>query len=236
MESASLHSLIPWLEGVDRWSELLPLLPVLIAFELVLSADNAVALAAIARGQQSVELQKRALNIGIIIALLFRIVLILLAQWVLKFWPVQLIGGIYLLWLFINHLRNRDQLDDSDQNTNSIPFINTVLLLAVTDLAFSVDSVAAAVAISDQLLLVITGAVIGVIALRFTSGLFIHWLSIFTRLETAGYLAVALVGAKLIVTLAFPALVISEWLMLSLVVILFIWGFSKRTVPIDNNA
>ncbi|MCP4799456.1 MAG: hypothetical protein GY893_05845, partial [bacterium] len=97
-------------------------------------------------------------------------------------------------------------------------------------------SVAAAVAISDQLLLVITGAVIGVIALRFTSGLFIHWLSIFTRLETAGYLAVALVGAKLIVTLACPALVISEWLMLSLVVILFIWGFSKRTVPIDNNA
>ena len=53
-------------------------------------------------------------------------------------------------------------------------------------------------AISDQLLLVVTGALIGVIALRFTSGLFIKWLEEFVRLELAGYIAVGLVGLKLL--------------------------------------
>ena len=102
------------------------------------------------------------------------------------------------------------------------------MTLAATDLAFSIDSVAAAVAISDQLLLVITGALIGVVALRFTSGLFIHWLKIFSRLESAGYLAVAFVGFKLILQLVFPMVDIPELLTLCVVILLMIWGFSIR--------
>ena len=103
--------------------------------------------------------------------------------------------------------------------------------MALTDLAFSIDSVAAAVAISDQLILVITGALIGVVALRFTSGLFIRWLDIYTRLETAGYLAVALVGIKLILTLIFSELHLPEWWTLLTVALLMIWGFSERKEP-----
>ena len=52
MDSAALSFLTPLLDGVDRWGELLPLLPVLVALELILSADNAIALAAIARAQR----------------------------------------------------------------------------------------------------------------------------------------------------------------------------------------
>jgi hypothetical protein len=44
-----------------------------------------------------------------------------------------------------------------------------VATLALTDLAFSLDSVAAAVAVSDRLWLVMAGGVIGVIALRLTA-------------------------------------------------------------------
>ena len=47
MDSASLRSLTPLLDGIDRWVELAPLLPIIISLELVLSADNAVALASI---------------------------------------------------------------------------------------------------------------------------------------------------------------------------------------------
>ena len=49
MDVMSLPSLSDWFEGVDQWGEVLALLPVLVLLELVLSADNAVALAAIAR-------------------------------------------------------------------------------------------------------------------------------------------------------------------------------------------
>ena len=40
MDSASLRSLTPLLDGIDRWVELAPLLPVIVSLELILSADN----------------------------------------------------------------------------------------------------------------------------------------------------------------------------------------------------
>lgn len=65
MDTAALTSLTPWLDGVDQLGELLPLLPVLVSLELLLSADNAIALAAIARRQDDPELERRALNLGV---------------------------------------------------------------------------------------------------------------------------------------------------------------------------
>ena len=238
MDSAALPSLTPFLDGVDRWAELLPLLPVLVALELVLSADNAIALAAVARKQKDPVKEKRALDYGIAIAFFLRVALILLAQWVLAFKPLQLLAGVYLLWLFLSHIWFQPSVSQtstgSPGHSSSISFIRTIVALALTDLAFSVDSVAAAVAISDQLILVITGAFIGVVALRFTSGLFIRWLDVYTRLETAGYLAVALVGIKLIFTLIFSDLQPPEWWTLLTVALLMIWGFSQRKEPLSH--
>jgi predicted tellurium resistance membrane protein TerC len=95
--------------------------------------------------------------------------------------------------------------------------------------------VAAAVAVSDNLLLVMAGGVIGVVALRLTSALFIRWLSVFRHLETAGYLAVGLVGVRLLIRLAAPNLVPPEWVLLALVGMLFVWGFSSRFPSPDTS-
>lgn len=234
MDTAALPSLTAWLDGVDQLGELLPLLPVLVALELVLSADNAIALAAIAREQRDPLLERRALNLGIVMAFGLRVGLILMAQFVLAFPPIQLIAGTYLIYLCYRHWSGSGHgSDDAVAEVTSVPvrFSRTVLTLAVTDLAFSIDSVAAAVAISDQLLLVLTGALIGVVALRFTSGLFIRWLQIYPRLETAGFLAVGLVGLKLLVLMAVPSLHPSELLTLGTVTTLLVWGFSLREQP-----
>ena len=231
MDTAALPSLTDWLDGVDHLGELLPLLPVLVSLELLLSADNAIALAAIARKQSDPALERRALNLGVLMAFVLRVALILMAQWVLAFPPIQLLAGGYLLWLCYQHWRPTDLDDDAKTSLDSsstVSFRRTVVTLAVTDLAFSIDSVAAAVAISDQLFLVITGALIGVVALRFTSGLFIQWLKIYSRLESAGYLAVAFVGFKLLIQLVFPMIDVPELLTLSVVALLMVWGFSIR--------
>ncbi len=239
MDSASLRSLTPILDGIDRWVELAPLLPVIISLELVLSADNAVALASITKNLNSIELQKKALNIGIFIALLLRILVILTAQFFLNFWPIKLIGGIYLLSLSISKYIsfNKNSLIENNIITNSKSInslFQVILLLSVTDLAFSIDSITAAVAISDQFLLVITGAIIGVVALRFTSGLFIKWLEIYINLEKAGYIAVGIIGVKLILQLIFFQFVIPEYLFFLVMLILFFWGFSRKESNIDN--
>ena len=49
MDITALPALSDLFGGADQWWEVLTLLPVLILLELMLSADNAVALAAIAR-------------------------------------------------------------------------------------------------------------------------------------------------------------------------------------------
>ena len=238
MDSASLRSLTPLLDGIDRWVELAPLLPVIVSLELVLSADNAVALASITKNLNNIDQQKKALNIGIFIALLLRVLVILTAQFILNFWPVKLIGGIYLISLSISKLftlNNTVLKNNNDNNIKSdISIVNVILLLSVTDLAFSIDSITAAVAISDQFLLVITGAIIGVIALRFTSGLFIKWLEIYINLEKAGYIAVGIIGIKLILQLILYKLIIPEYLFFLLMLCLFLWGFSSKESTVDN--
>ncbi len=238
MDSASLRSLTPILDGIDRWVELAPLLPVLVSLELVLSADNAVALASITKNLNNLQLQQKALNIGIFIALILRILVILTAQFVLAFWPVKLLGGVYLLFLSFSKLYSYLDIDKVDnissvktKNNGKNSLLKVILLLAVTDLAFSIDSVTAAVAISDQFLLVVTGAIIGVIALRFTSGLFIKWLEVYSNLEKAGYIAVGLIGLKLILQLILFKLIIPEYIFFLIMLFLFLWGFSSKKKP-----
>ena len=250
MEAESIQSLTPLLDQADQWKEVLLLLPLLVALEAVLSADNAIALAAIARGLEDPARQRQALNLGLALALVLRLVLIVAAQWVLNFWPLQLLAAGYLLWLCGRHLQlvwsesgdggaACDEAEASGGSTHSgslhhVGLGSIVATLALTDLAFSLDSVAAAVAVSDRLLLVMAGGVIGVIALRLTAELFIRWLEVYRHLETAGYLAVGLVGIRLLLRLGLPQVVPPEWVLLLVVAALFVWGFSARNAPLET--
>ena len=240
MDITALPSLTDLFDGADQWKEVLSLLPVLVLLELVLSADNAVALAAIARSSRQADQERLALNIGIGLAMLLRVGLIVLAQWVLQNSWVQLLAAAYLFWLFISHLidRSNDATPDSVSaaETPKRNLVQTVLLLGFTDLAFSIVSVAAAVAVSDQILLISTGAVIGIVALRFTSSLFIRWLDEFPRLETAGFLSVAFVALRLLLHVLLPELSQPDWLTLLVVLVLFSWGLSVRRVEATSHA
>ena len=251
MEAESIQSLTPLLRQADQWREVLLLLPLLVALEAVLSADNAIALAAIARGLEDPARQRQALNLGLALALVFRLGLIVAAQWVLNFWPLQLAAAAYLLWLSGRHLvlvwsGGDAEPDDAagaagdgsgeHGSLHHAGLGSIVVTLALTDLAFSLDSVAAAVAVSDRLWLVMAGGVIGVIALRLTAELFIRWLEVYQHLETAGFLAVGLVGIRLLLRLGVPQVVPPEWLLLVLVAALFVWGFSVRSPQLEPPA
>jgi len=238
MEAELVPSLTTLIQDADQWREVLLLLPLLVALEAVLSADNAIALAAISRRLHDPDRQRQALNIGLLLALVLRLGLIVAARWVLHAWPLQLLASGYLLWLCGDHLvgllrKSSDDEDGDDEQGKDSSLVGASLMsvvatLAFTDLAFSLDSVAAAVAVTDRLPLVMAGGVIGVLALRLTAGLFIRWLEVFRHLETAGYLAVGLVGIRLLIRLIFPALVLPEWSLLLVVSLLFLWGFSAR--------
>lgn len=214
-------------------TDTLILLPVLIALEAVLSADNAIALAAIAQGLDGQRLQQRALNFGLVAAFGLRVLLILTATWVIKYWQFELLGAAYLLWLVYQHFFSAEEeaIDESHHPSHRPRFEflwQAIPMIALTDLAFSLDSVTTAIAVSQDLWLVLTGGLIGIVALRFMAGLFIRWLKVYEHLEDAGFLTVALVGLRLLLRVVNDSFVPPEWLMVLMIGLLFAWGFSKR--------
>ena len=232
MDSAAINSFIPTLDQVDSWSEIVTLLPILIILELLLSADNAIALASLTKSLDSPILRSKALNIGITISLLFRIFLILLSNILMKYIIIRIFAGLYLIYLFISNIffsgESNMQNSDDIKTTNKFKFLKIVALLSLTDFAFSIDSITTAVAISDQYILIILGASIGVLALRFTSGLFLKLLEKFLRLETAGYIAILIVGLKLLLNTLISETILPDYYFYILILIAFIWGLSKK--------
>lgn len=214
-------------------TDTLVLLPVLIVLEVVLSADNAIALAAIAQGLEGAKMQRNALNLGLVVAFVLRVALILTATWVIKYWQFELAGAVYLLWLVFQYFTS-DSEDNSGSEHHGPRFASlwqAIPVIALTDLAFSLDSVTTAIAISQEIWLVLAGGLVGVLALRLMAGLFIRWLNEYTHLEDAGYVTVAFVGFRLLLKVFNDSLVPPEWVMISLITVLFAWGFSKRNEP-----
>jgi len=234
MDTASVNSFIPTLDQIDSWSEILTLLPILISLEILLSADNAVALASLTKSLKNSTDRTKALNIGITISLIFRILLILLSSFLLKFLFIRIFAGFYLIYLFFSNVTLKNKKIDTSLNddlsiTNKkFNFLKVVALLSVTDLAFSIDSITTAVAISDQYILIVIGALIGVIALRFTSEIFLRLLEYFIRLEMAGYIAILIIGVKLILNTLIKESFLPDYYFYVLIFISFVWGFSKR--------
>ncbi len=96
------------------------------------------------------------------------------------------------------------------QNTHAWQFWKAVLIIELTDIAFAIDSILAAIALvaggklpehgfHPKLWVVVTGGILGVILMRFAAIIFIKLLEKFPRFEMAAYLLVALIGLKLLV-------------------------------------
>jgi predicted tellurium resistance membrane protein TerC len=88
-------------------------------------------------------------------------------------------------------------------------FWPTVAMIELTDIAFAVDSILAAIAmvgtspygterLHPKLWVVVTGGMLGVILMRVAAVLFIKLLEKFPRFEVSAYLLVAVIGFKLI--------------------------------------
>lgn len=213
----------------------------LVALETVLSADNAVALAAFVQPLPDPKQQQQALNWGLAAAFILRMILLLAATWIIQFWQFEFVGALYLLWLAGKHFWHRYQAveagNDSHVAQETTPtFWQIIPMIALTDLAFSLDSVTTAVALSDRLWLVLIGCIIGIITLRFLASLFVRWLEEFIYLQDAAYLTVLGVGLRLLCKAVQPDIVPPDWIVLVMVAALFAWGFSKRAedvIPVE---
>lgn len=169
----------------------------LIFLEGILSIDNALVLAILAKPLPK-HLQKKALTYGLIGALVFRFIAILATSYLIKMRWLKFVGGGYLLWIAIHELFLKGS-EESRKNTAPRSFWKTVLIIELTDIAFAVDSILAAVALTPKFWLVFTGGVIGMILMRFSATFFITLLEKFPGLSKTAYVLVLIIGVKVIV-------------------------------------
>ena len=85
------------------WLEYAWALLILIGLEGLLSADNALVLAVIAKHLPEEE-KKRAINYGIIMAFVFRFAALFAISFIANVWQIQAIGAAYLLYLGLKHV------------------------------------------------------------------------------------------------------------------------------------
>ena len=175
----------------------------LVVLEAILSADNALVLAVLVLPLPKKQ-QKRALQYGIFGAFAFRIIATVFAVHLIGWSWIKLIGGLYLLYLPLKHFRSHpDEAKKGAAAATAILglsiFWSTVVRVELTDIVFAIDSILVAVGMSRKVWVVITGGILGILAMRLLIGTMLGIVRRYPAIVDGAYVIVAWVGVKLMI-------------------------------------
>lgn len=181
----------------------------LVLLEGILSVDNALALAALVKGRlPKAEDQAHALRYGIFGAYAFRIVVIFAGVWLMSHHWVKWFAAAYLIYLAATELFfKKHAADDGENEVGGVqfnllsPLWSTVVAVELMDIMFSIDSIAVALSVSQLAWVLITGAMLGILAMRFTAQTFIKLITKFPILEKTAFVLVGMAGLKIVAEL-----------------------------------
>jgi tellurite resistance protein TerC len=154
--------------------------------------------------------QAAALKVGLLGAYIGRGVMIFLTSLIISNPWIRIAGAAYLLYLALDHFRERSARrkgEDAATPEGRAPgekllshpgFWRTVLVIELADLAFSIDNVVAAVALSPVFWVTMLGMGIGIVVMRFAAGLFARLISWEPALVSGAYLLLLAIGLELV--------------------------------------
>ena len=202
----------------------------LVVLEALLSADNAMVLAILVLGLPKTD-QRKALRYGIVGAFTFRIAATLLAVYLKDIQFVLLIGAAYLLWLPYNHFTGHEEGTDrraprpAKSWLGLSPFWSTVAKVELTDIVFAIDSILVAVALSDTTWVIVTGGLLGVLAMRAVIGQLLTLVQRYPTLVDGAFVIIGWVAIKLILEFLHSAGLVHfempKWFSLGLIAVIF---------------
>ena len=202
----------------------------LVLLEGLLSADNAMVLAVLVLGLPKAQ-QKKALRYGIFGAFAFRALATLLAIYLIALAWVKLVGAGYLLWLVYRHFGAGGSAEERRTPPQARPMMGltafwaTVVKVELTDIVFAIDSILVAVAMSQKTWVVLTGGILGIIAMRMVIGKLLTLIERYPALVDGAFIIIAWVGTKLLVEFlhseGYIGFEIPKWLSLGLIVVIF---------------
>jgi len=229
------------IEGADLLT-----IGLLVLLEAALSADNALVLAVLVLPLPRKQ-QKKALQYGIVGAFAFRVIATLSAVHLIHLDWVKLVGGIYLLYLPIKHFAHRRNQGGEAKGIHPAAatilglslFWSTVVRVETTDVVFAIDSILVAVGMSRKLWVILTGGLLGIIAMRVLIGQVLGLVRRYPAIVDGAYVIVAWVGVKLVLEYLFAIRLIEfeipRWIGIGIVLALFvlstIYAMMKGAAP-----
>ena len=178
----------------------------LVLIESLLSVDNAAILAVMVK-DLPVKDRSKALKYGLVGAYVFRGACLLFVTVLVKIIWLKIVGGFYLLYLTYSHFTTKidsaeEGFDDGKSWVKKLKgmfgvFWGTVVLVEVMDLAFSIDNVFAAVAMTKNITLIMAGVAIGILAMRFVANYFVALIEKYPSLNSSAFIVIGLLGVKL---------------------------------------
>ena len=192
----------------------------LILMECLLSVDNAVVLAAQTQRLTDKSEQRKSLVYGLWGAYLFRFIVIGIGTYLINFWEIKLAGSIYLFYLcfkFFYDQRHPKEVAEHEKekeerraahhkNKKSKKhllslFWRTVISIEAMDIVFSIDSVLAALAVSDNPVVVLIGGMIGILCMRGVAEIIIKLMEFIPELQPMAYVLIGIIALKLLLAL-----------------------------------
>ncbi len=158
-----------------------------------------------------------ALRVGLLGAYVGRGLMLFLASIIIRNPWLRVLGAIYLVRLAFDNIGMAEE-GENDSHAHPLDknvFWSVVLTVEMTDLVFSIDNVVAAVALSNQLWVVLLGVAIGILLMRFAAGLFSYFVQREPVLKTTAYVLVLAIGTELLLE-EFAGWVFPDWLRFSI--------------------
>jgi len=214
----------------------------LVVLEGLLSADNALVLAMMILGLPRRD-QKKALRYGLVGAFAFRIAATLLATYLIRIGWVQLAGGLYLLYLCYQHFfrsggeGERTKIQPAQSWLGLSPLWGTVVKVELVNIAFSVDSILVAVAMSKKTWVVLAGGLLGIIAIRVVIGQLLSLVRRYPAIVDGAFIIIAWVGVKLLIEYlhaeGWVHFQINKWISIALIAAIFLvsYAYARRKGP-----
>ena len=190
----------------------------LILMECLLSVDNAVVLAAQTKVLPDKKQQEKSLFYGLWGAYIFRFIVIGIGTYLINFWEIKLAGSLYLFYLsfkfFYEQKHPQKRAANTKITTEKSPshaskkgkhflslFWRTVISIEAMDIVFSIDSVLAALAVSNNPVVVLIGGMIGILCMRGVAEIIIKLMDIIPELQPMAYVLIAIIALKLLLSL-----------------------------------
>jgi YkoY family integral membrane protein len=214
----------------------------LVLLEGLLSADNALVLAVLVLGLPKPD-QRKALRYGILGAFTFRLASTVFAAYMIQLSWVKLIGALYLLYLPYHHFTG----GDVEERRKPKParawlglsaFWATVVRVELTDIVFAIDSILVAVAMSPKLWVIVSGGILGILAMRLLIGKLLTFVQRYPPLVDGAFVIIAWVGVKLLLEflhqLEIVPFALPKWLSLGLIIVIFAiaYVYARKRGPV----